>query len=113
MGFSRRTAEDGTACEPAAGSERGLPSGRARGELAVVLLDFQPGLGVPWVEELWPMADMILLDSCIKESGKEPEVWRAIHRDGSRKVHDIAWARLNPWRMILAELFDDKEHLEA
>ena len=83
------------------------------GELPVVLLDFQPGLGVPWVEELWPMADMILLDSCLEESGKEPEVWRSIHREGSRKVHDIAWARLNPWRMILAELFDDKEHLEA
>jgi len=83
------------------------------GELPVVLLDFQPGLGVPWVEELWPMADMILLDSCIKESGKEPEVWRSIHREGSRKVHDLAWARLNPWRMILAELFDDKEHLRA
>jgi glucose-6-phosphate dehydrogenase assembly protein OpcA len=83
------------------------------GELPVVLLDLQPGLGVPWVEELAPMADRILLDSCIKEPGKEPEVWRSIHREGSRKVHDIAWARLNPWRMILAELFDDKEHLRA
>ena len=83
------------------------------GELPVVLLDFQPDLGVPWVEELRPMADTILLDSCIKESGREPEVWRSIHREGSRKVHDIAWARLNPWRMVLAELFDDKEHLRA
>ena len=83
------------------------------GELPVVLLDMQPGLGVPWVEELMPMADMILLDSCLKESGKEPQAWRAIHREGSRKVHDIAWARLNPWRMILAELFDDKDHLRA
>ena len=83
------------------------------GELPVVVLDFHPGLGVPWVLELMQMADVILEDSCVKEAGREPEVWRSIRIEGSHKIHDIAWSRLHPWRMVLAEVFDDKEHLRA
>ena len=83
------------------------------GDLPVVLLDLHPGLGLPWVSELMQMADVIVGDSCLREPGKEPEVWHSIQREGSRKVHDIAWSRLGPWRTILAEVFDPKEYLPA
>jgi glucose-6-phosphate dehydrogenase assembly protein OpcA len=76
------------------------------GDLPTVLLDFHPGLDTPWVSELMDMADLVVVDSCIKEPGKEPAVWDFLRREGSRKVHDLAWARLLPWREILAEIFD-------
>lgn len=83
------------------------------GDLPTVLLDFHPGHDLPWVSELMDMADLILEDSCLKAQGTEPEVWHFIEREGSQRVHDLAWARLTPWRVILAEIFDDKEHLPA
>ncbi len=83
------------------------------GDLPVVLLDFRSGLGLPWVSDLMQMSDVILEDSCLKETGREPEIWRSIHAEGSRRVHDLAWSRLLPWRTILAEVFDEKEHLPA
>jgi glucose-6-phosphate dehydrogenase assembly protein OpcA len=83
------------------------------GDLPTVLLDFHPGLGVPWISELMKMADLVLEDSCLKQAGKETEVWHFLEREGSGRVHDLAWARLTPWREILAELFDGKEYLPA
>jgi len=83
------------------------------GDLPTVFLDFHPGLGLPWIDELMEMADLVLVDSCLMESGAEPAMWRFLEREGSRRVHDLAWARLIPWRAILAEVFDEKEHLPA
>jgi len=83
------------------------------GDLPTVLLNFLPGLGPPWIDELMEMADLVLVDSCLLEPGREPEMWRFLEREGSRRVHDLAWARLIPWRAILAEVFDGKEHLLA
>lgn len=83
------------------------------GDLPTVLLDFHPGLDRPWVSELMDMADLVLEDSCLKEPGKEPEVWHLLEREGSRKFHDLAWARLTPWRETLAEVFDRKDCLPA
>jgi len=83
------------------------------GDLPTVLLDFHPGPERPWISELMEMADLVVEDSCLAEPGKEPEVWRLIERDGSRKVHDLAWARLTPWRELLAEVFDGKECFPA
>ncbi len=83
------------------------------GDLPTVLLDFQPGLGRPWIAELMEMADLILIDSCLMEPGTEPELWQFLRHQGSARVHDLAWARLHPWRAILAEVFDDKEYLPA
>jgi glucose-6-phosphate dehydrogenase assembly protein OpcA len=83
------------------------------GDLPTVLLDLHPGLGFPWIDELMEMADLVLVDSCLMEPGTEPEMWRFLEREGSRRVHDLAWARLIPWRAILAEVFDGKEYLPA
>ena len=83
------------------------------GDLPTVLLDFQPDHDLPWVSELMDMADLILEDSCLNELGRERHVWKLIEREGSGKVHDLAWARLTPWRHVLAEVFDMKEYLPA
>jgi glucose-6-phosphate dehydrogenase assembly protein OpcA len=83
------------------------------GDLPTVCLDFHPGLGLPWIDELMEMADLVLVDSCLMEPGTEPAMWRFLEREGSRRVHDLAWARLIPWRAILAEVFDEKEYLPA
>jgi glucose-6-phosphate dehydrogenase assembly protein OpcA len=83
------------------------------GDLPTVLLDFHPGLGRPWIGELMDMADLILVDSCLMDPGTEPEMWRFLEREGSRRVRDLAWTRLHPWRAILAEVFDRKEYLPS
>ncbi len=83
------------------------------GDLPTVLLDFQPEQDLSWVSELMDMADLILEDSCLNESGKKRGVWKLVEREGSGKVHDLAWARLAPWRHVLAEVFDMKEYLSA
>jgi glucose-6-phosphate dehydrogenase assembly protein OpcA len=83
------------------------------GDLPTVLLDFHTGLDLPWIAELMDLADLVLVDSCLMTPGKEPELWRFLAREGSRRVHDLAWARLSPWRSILAEIFDEKENLPA
>jgi glucose-6-phosphate dehydrogenase assembly protein OpcA len=83
------------------------------GDLPTVLLDFHPSPDRPWIAELMDMADIILVDSCLKEPGKEPEVWRFLRDQGSARVRDLAWTRLVPWRAILAEAFDEKEAFPA
>ncbi len=83
------------------------------GDLPTVHLHFHPRLDLPWIRELMEMADLILVDSCLAPPGSEPEVWRFVEHLGSRRVHDLAWARLMPWRAILAEVFDEKEYLPS
>jgi glucose-6-phosphate dehydrogenase assembly protein OpcA len=83
------------------------------GDLPTVLLNFHPGLGLPWISELMDLADLIVLDSCLMEPGTEPAMWRFLEREGSRRVRDLAWTRLVPWRAILAEVFDGMEYLPA
>jgi glucose-6-phosphate dehydrogenase assembly protein OpcA len=118
----RRESGGGLVCseqvvlESDAASSALIPSGIRSlliGDLPTVLLDFHPGLGLPWIDELMAMSDLVLVDSCLMEPGTEPEMWRFLRREGSRRVHDLAWARLNPWRAILAEVFDEKEYLPA
>jgi glucose-6-phosphate dehydrogenase assembly protein OpcA len=83
------------------------------GDLPTVLLHFHPRIDLPWVKELMELSDLILVDSCLVEAGREPLAWSFNDREGSCKVHDLAWARLMPWRAILAEVFDEKEYLPA
>lgn len=83
------------------------------GDLPTVLLHFHPRLDLPWVEELMTMADLILVDSCLAEPGRETDTWHFLEREGSRRVHDLAWARLMPWRAMLAEVFDAKDCLPS
>lgn len=76
------------------------------GDLAVVLLVLTPGPRPAWMEALAGMADIVLADSCVEE---EPSgiaaVWERTGRKGA-PMHDLAWARLEPWRAALAGLFD-------
>lgn len=76
------------------------------GDLAVVLLILTPGPRTPWIEALAGMADIVVADSCVEE---EPAgiaaVWERTGRKGV-PMHDLAWARLEPWRAALAGLFD-------
>jgi glucose-6-phosphate dehydrogenase assembly protein OpcA len=97
--------------QPGPGAEPLVPSAVRSllvGELPVVLLDVHPGAPAPWREELWRAADLSLGDSALHG---DPEaavpLWDRIVREGTSRIHDLAWARLTPWREILAELFDE------
>ena len=97
--------------QPGPGAEPLVPSAVRSilvGELPVVLLDAHPGAPGPWRDELWRAADLSLGDSAL---GDDPEaallLWDRIARDDTSCIHDLAWARLTPWREILAELFDE------
>ena len=83
------------------------------GDLPTVHLNLHSRFDLPWISELMDMADLILVDSCLAAPGAEPEVWRFVGREGSRRVHDLTWARLTPWRTILAEVFDEKMYLPS
>lgn len=84
------------------------------GDLPMVLLDFHVESGLPWMDELVEMADLVLEDSWLWERPEEESaVWRLLERQGAVKVHDLAWARLTPWREILAEAFDATENTAA
>lgn len=98
--------------QPGPGAEPLVPSAVRSllvGELPVLLLDVHPGVPPPWREELWRAADLSLGDSAL---GDDPDaaapLWERIARDGTSRIHDLAWARLTPWREILAELFDER-----
>lgn len=96
--------------QPGSGAEPLVPSAVRSllvGELPVVLLDVHPGVPSPWREELWRAADLLLGDSALYDDPEDAApLWERIVREGSARVHDLAWARLMPWREILAELFD-------
>ena len=97
--------------QPGPGAEPLVPSAVRSllvGELPVVLLDVHPGAPTPWRDELWSAADLSLGDSAL---GDDPEgalpLWDRLAREGTTRIHDLAWARLTPWREVLAELFDE------
>jgi glucose-6-phosphate dehydrogenase assembly protein OpcA len=80
------------------------------GDLPVVLLDVDAGAERPWLEDLARDADLVLGDSSLRTCVSEIEpFWRALSGAGTGRVHDLAWARLLPWRELLAELFDAPE----
>lgn len=83
------------------------------GDLAVVLLVLTPGPRPAWMEALAGMADVVVADSCVEE---EPtglaSLWERTGRKGA-PMHDLAWARLEPWRAALAGLFDLPEAAPA
>lgn len=77
------------------------------GNLPLVLLDLRRGPAPPWVEEIAEKAELLLMDS---ERAPDPDarrdLWRRIGEDSWGRVRDLAWARLTPWREIVAEAFD-------
>jgi len=80
------------------------------GDLPMVLLDLQVSPGLPWMKELIQMADLVLEDTWMRERPEEEAaIWGLLDTEGTARVHDLAWARLTPWREILAETFDAAE----
>lgn len=79
------------------------------GDLSVVLLSLTPRLRVGWMDEVASLAEIVVEDSCVEE---EPAALAAVWERTGRKgapMHDLAWARLEPWRAALAGLFDGPE----
>ncbi len=84
------------------------------GDLPMALLDFQVESGLAWMEELVDMADLVLEDSWMRERPEdESAAWRLLGSDDATKIHDLAWARLTPWRELIAEVFDVTENAAA
>jgi glucose-6-phosphate dehydrogenase assembly protein OpcA len=83
------------------------------GDLPAVLLAMTPAPQPSWMEALAGVADLVIADSCVEE---EPAALAAIWERTGRKgapMHDLAWARLEPWRSVLARLFDTPEAAPA
>lgn len=83
------------------------------GDLQAVLLAVTAGPRPPWMEALAQVADLVIADSCVEE---EPAALAAIWARTGRKgapMQDLAWARLESWRAVLASLFDTPEGAPA
>jgi glucose-6-phosphate dehydrogenase assembly protein OpcA len=83
------------------------------GDLPVILLSLVPGPEPSWVPALAAKADLVIADSCLEE---EPaalvEIWERTGRSGA-PMRDLAWARLEPWRSLIAEIFDAPDAARA
>lgn len=92
------------------GAERLVPSAIRSmlvGGLPFVLLDIGGDGSRAWIEDLQRGADLVLGDSGLHQrAAEEGALWRVIASEGTARVHDLAWARLTPWRELLAEQFD-------
>ena len=77
------------------------------GDLPVILLRLDGDREPESWSALETMADVVLEDSATRDDAASmAAVWRRIAARGSRRSRDIAWARLAPWRELLAEVFD-------
>ena len=79
------------------------------GNLPTILLDLLADRREEWVDELAALSNLVLEDSGLAD--QEPlqrAVWKRIERDELDRVRDLAWARLTPWREILADLFEQE-----
>ena len=82
------------------------------GDLPVVFLGLT-GIRAPWIDALAALADVQVADSCIEERPAAlGDAWRRTGRKGA-PMHDLAWARLEPWRAALAGLFDHPDAAAA
>ena len=80
------------------------------GDLPAVLLELNQGLDPAWQEKLAEIADVRILDSSLAPGAAEyPSLWGRRPGRAGGPLHDLAWARLAPWREILAETFDRTE----
>jgi glucose-6-phosphate dehydrogenase assembly protein OpcA len=77
------------------------------GGLPFVLLDIGGDGSRAWIEDLHDGADLVLGDSALHQRAAEAgALWRVIANEGTARIHDLGWARLTPWREVLAEQFD-------
>ncbi|MGE5176949.1 MAG: glucose-6-phosphate dehydrogenase assembly protein OpcA [Hyphomicrobiales bacterium] len=80
------------------------------GDLPTVLLAIEPGPTTPWLAALGRIADLVIRDSAIERDPRAmARFWDAETGNGRATRHDLAWARLAPWRSLLAEAFDRPE----
>ena len=81
-------------------------------DLPVVLwLRNVPADAQPGAEELFTLADKIIVDS---SRCADPEKGLAYVRElqhGNRNVADLEWTRLTPWRESVAHIFEDERNL--
>lgn len=77
------------------------------GDLPVILLRLEGDREPEAWRALEEMADVVLEDSATRDDAASmAAVWRRIAARGSSRSRDIAWARLSPWRELMAEVFD-------
>ena len=78
------------------------------GGLPFVLLDIGGEGSRAWAGDVQRDADLLLGDSALPgRLDRAAALWGAIAAGGTARVHDLAWARLTPWRELIAEQFDD------
>jgi glucose-6-phosphate dehydrogenase assembly protein OpcA len=91
-------------------SEALVPSAVASllvGDLPVILLRLDGDREPAAWDALEGMADVVLEDSSTRDDAASmAAVWERVEARGSHRSRDIAWARLAPWRALLAEVFD-------
>lgn len=80
------------------------------GDLPVVLLSIESGERHQWLAALERIADLVITDTAT-EARPETMAWRwSEDAAGGRALrHDLAWARLAPWRTLLADVFERPE----
>jgi len=84
------------------------------GDLPSVLLELNRGADPAWQEKLATIADVRIVDSNLASGLADyPATWRRHPGRAGCPLHDLAWARLAPWREILAEAFDRPEPAAA
>lgn len=77
------------------------------GDLPVILLRLDGDREPESWRALEAMADVVLEDSATRDDAASMfAVWNRIAARGSSRSRDVAWARLAPWRELLAEVFD-------
>jgi len=101
----------------ASGADTLVPSAVASlivGDLPVVLIRLDAGLSPAADAALEAMADMTVEDSATRTDVADMvRLWSRLASEGSGRVRDIAWARLMPWRELLAEVFDQPDAAAA
>jgi len=84
------------------------------GDLPAVLLELNQDQDPPWQEKLAGIADVRIVDSNLALGADDyPRIWRRHPGRAGGPLRDLAWARLTPWREILAEAFDRPEAARA
>jgi len=77
------------------------------GDLPAVLLELNQGADPAWQEKLAGVVDVRIVDSSLAPNAEHyPSIWGRRPGRAGGPLHDLAWARLAPWREILAETFD-------
>jgi glucose-6-phosphate dehydrogenase assembly protein OpcA len=67
-----------------------------------------PPIGGRTFTDLVALADRLVIDSGLfRDDGRARLVGLAAHAQEGLEIYDIGWMRLEPWRTLLAGLFDD------